>query len=164
MRVRLLPCFLVALVAVTLSACATNPYDTEVTEAGSQAPIERELDNPDTPDQGGSRLPNPATIALLASADEASANGNHGGAITYLERAVRMQPRDAGLWTRLAAAYLANDEIINATRHVRKAIALAADDDAAARDAWLTMADIKEAEGNLNEARSIRQRWVGGRG
>ena len=161
MRTKYLPWVVTAL---ALSACSTNPYNPEVTEAGSQAPIEREVRAPQEDEAPVQTQPNQATLTLLASADEATAVGNHNSAITYLERAVRMQPRKAALWTRLAGAYLANDELVNATRHVRKAIALAAGDEIATRDAWLTMAQIKQAEGNINEARSIRRRWANVRG
>ena len=142
-----------------MSACATNPYEPEVTEAGTQAPIEREQDESAEAEPSQPPAAERATATLLASAKQASVSGRHGEAINYLERAVRMQPRDPKLWTNLAAAYLANEELVNATRHVRKAIALAESDDVAAQQAWLTLADIKEAQGEVSEARSIRRQW-----
>ena len=146
-------------VIASLSACATNPYEPEVTEAGTQAPIEREQDESAEAEPSQPPAAERATATLLASAKQASVSGRHGEAINYLERAVRMQPRDPKLWTNLAAAYLANEELVNATRHVRKAIALAESDDVAAQQAWLTLADIKEAQGEVSEARSIRRQW-----
>ncbi|MEM7099440.1 MAG: tetratricopeptide repeat protein [Pseudomonadota bacterium] len=140
-----------------VSACGTNPYNPDIVESeSSSAPIER--DTQDTPEPPASNTAQ-ATNTLLASADAASTTGDHSRAINYLERAVRMDPRNPNIWIKLSRAYLQNDELLNATRHARKAIALAAGDDLTTRTAWLTLADIKEAEGNLNEAKSLRRRW-----
>ena len=85
-------------------------------------------------------------------------------AITYLERAVRIDPRNAELWTELSAAHLADNNLAAANQHVRKAIALAGDDPALSRSAWLQMADIRQAEGNRSEADAIRRRFSAVRG
>lgn len=85
-------------------------------------------------------------------------------AVTYLERAVRIDPRNATLWIELSAAHLADNNLAAANQHVRKAIALAGQDQALTRAAWLQMADIREAEGNRSEADAIRRRFAALRG
>ena len=95
----------------------------------------------------------------VAEAKAALADNNGLSAINLLERAIRMQPRDSELWVALAQAHLANNNIGAATQHARKAIALAGNEPALQRNAWLALADIREAEGMTTEARSIRRRY-----
>ena len=94
-----------------------------------------------------------------ASARDATKSNDHAGAIVSLERAIRITPRNSELWTELAAAHLAQDQLAVAIQHARKAIALAGNNSALAQKAWLTLADIREAEGRINEAKSIRRRY-----
>jgi tetratricopeptide (TPR) repeat protein len=105
-----------------------------------------------------------ATTTLLAAAHNAGKLNDHDGAIAYLERAVRIEPRNAELWIALSDAHLAAANLAAATQHARKAIALAGADERLVRQAWLQLADIREAQGNLSEARAIRSRYQSMRG
>ena len=102
---------------------------------------------------------NPATQTLLAEANSARTRGLTGEAITLLERAVRIEPRNPEVWTRLAAAYLQDEQVARAEQHINKAIALAAQRPLALREAWLVMADVREAQGKYSEAAQIRRRY-----
>ena len=100
-----------------------------------------------------------ATATLLASASDALEQHDHHTAIAYLQRAIRIEPRDAELWVQLSAAHLLDGNLTAAHQHVRKAIALAGRDERLVRRAWLALADIRAAEGNTAEADAIRRRY-----
>ena len=134
---------------------------------GTQAPIQR-TSAPAEPSTE-STVPaapatNEATQLLLAQAKQAREAEAHSDAVVYLERAIRLEPRNSALWSTLAQVHLDDGNLIAAKQHVRKAIALAGDNDGLQRSAWLTLADIREAEGAPAEAASIRRRYQTGRG
>jgi tetratricopeptide (TPR) repeat protein len=105
-----------------------------------------------------------ATLALLNQSDRAVANGAIDDALAYAERAVRIDPRRADLWTRLARLELANEDPDTAIRYAHKALALAGTRVDWTRDAWLVIAEAKDALGASEEAAAIRQRWATARG
>jgi predicted Zn-dependent protease len=108
--------------------------------------------------------PDEATLALLNQSDRAAASGAIDQALAYVERAVRIDPRRADLWTRLAQLELANEDPDTAIRYARKALSLAGSRVDWSRDAWLVIADAKEALGESAEATEIRSRWTTVRG
>ena len=59
----------------------------------------------------------------------------------------------------ISAQHLANGELAAARQHCRKAIALAGNDPAAARAAWLQMANVEDAAGNAAQAAALRRRY-----
>ncbi len=130
-------------------------------------PIERDTSQTDTEVDQDTQNSNAATNTLLAAATKASQNNDHNNAVVYLERAIRIDPRNAALWLRLSATHLANHDLAAANQHARKAIALAGSTTGSktgsnselTRSAWFQMADIKEAEGKRAEADSIRRRY-----
>lgn len=108
---------------------------------------------PATPPQNG------ATQTLLARANEALASQHPETAIMLLERAVRIEPREALLWIRLSRAHLAQGEMRSAFQHARKAIALAGSDSSKFSAAWLQLANVFTAQGKNAEAQQIRRRF-----
>jgi tetratricopeptide (TPR) repeat protein len=85
-------------------------------------------------------------------------------AIVLLERAIRIEPREASLWIRLSEVHLSQRDDVTAFQHARKAIALAGSDSNKAAAAWLQLAKVYEAQGKTREARQIRQRYSRARG
>jgi Tfp pilus assembly protein PilF len=85
-------------------------------------------------------------------------------AIVLLERAIRIEPREASLWVRLSEVHLSQRDDVTAFQHARKAIALAGSDSNKAAAAWLQLAKVYEAQGKNREARQIRQRYSSARG
>jgi Tfp pilus assembly protein PilF len=85
-------------------------------------------------------------------------------AIVLLERAIRIEPREALLWVRLSEVHLSQRDDVTAFQHARKAIALAGSDSNKAAAAWLQLAKVYEAQGKTREARQIRQRYSRARG
>ena len=156
---------LLGLAALCLSACETLPNQPSppVQDSSSDAPREVEVEQSEA-EVRQSPNTDQATESLRLAANTASQQGDHVGAISYLERAVRIDPRNARLWTSLAAEHLAKGDLRAASQHARKAIALAAGDSERTRAAWLQLADVRAAEGKVEEAASIRQRYSTGRG
>ena len=152
--------------AFLLTACAVPGGPPPVVEEAGQAPIERDDTRDDSADLDENLEPDTssATLALVTEARNASAAANHANAVAYLERAVRIEPRNAQLWVELSAAHLANGNLAAANQHARKAIALAGTDQRLSRLAWLQLADIRDAEGSSAEANAIRRRYRTGEG
>ncbi|XOV84538.1 MAG: tetratricopeptide repeat protein [bacterium] len=147
-----------------LTGCATPPTTPPVIEDAGTPPVERDVEVAGTGDTQTAPDTSAATLALLAQAQKAMDDAAPQTAITYLERAVRIDPRNAQLWTQLSAAHLADNNLAAANQHIRKAIALAGEDPVLSRSAWLQMADIREAQGNRSEADAIRRRFAALRG
>ena len=140
------------------SGTATGPQQTEQSQADSghaQTRVEPERMEPDTGN---------ATLALLQQSDRAAAGGSITEAIAYTERAVRIEPRHADLWIKLAGLQLANNNPAAATQYARKALTLAGDRIDWQRQAWLIIADASQAQGRNEEARTIREQWQTARG
>ena len=135
-----------------LYGCAAAPYVPAPPD--SDPPASAEIEQPEA---DSTTL---ATATLLASASDALEQDDHQSAIAYLQRAIRIEPRDAELWVQLSAAHLLDGNLTAAHQHVRKAIALAGRDERLVRRAWLALADIREAEGNTAEADAIRRRYA----
>ena len=150
--------------AIAVAGCANNPVVPEVEDAGSQSPIEREITETPAAEEEQAPRTSAATQALIASAEASSQTSDYATAINYLERAIRLEPRNPRLWINIGQAYLNNAELANASQHLRKAIALASGDEDLTREAWLAYADLREAQGYASEARSLRRRWRSGRG
>lgn len=153
-----------ALVAAALLAgCATTPVPS--TREGSTLP-----DSGSPGRDGSSAEPMPGTprqtpgpevptLALLQQSERAVQAGNVDEAIGYVERAIRLSPRDPGLWLRLAELQLAAGHDGTAIQMANKAIALSSSRPDVQRSAWLVVADARERQGDPDEAARIRQRW-----
>lgn len=159
---------LLALALATLAGCATAP-------APEAAPGESSETEPTIPPEPGAKTQpdaapptrpssEGATLALLNQSERAAESGAIDEALSYAERAVRIDPRRADLWTRLAQLELQNEDPTTAIRYAQKALSLAANRPDWERDAWLVIADAKEAMGEADEAADIRERWQTARG
>ena len=105
-----------------------------------------------------------ATLALLEQSERAASAGDADAAVAYVERAIRLNPRAADLWLQLARLQLANADPDAAVQFANKAISLAGDRVDWVRDAWLLIADARAAQGDVDSAREIRERWRSYRG
>ncbi|MCZ6640046.1 MAG: tetratricopeptide repeat protein [Gammaproteobacteria bacterium] len=154
----------IVLFALT-TGCSTAPSfpPVQIPERESTSPsetptTERQPTAARTADTGG------ATLALLRQSERANRAGEHQEAVGYIERAIRLNPLQADLWTELASLHLQNDDLENALRFANKAVSLAGRRADWLRDAWLLIADAKAQQGNKAEARAIRKRWRSYRG
>lgn len=161
------------LLALLLGGCATSSTtggtaEESAPEATTEIGAEDQSTSPrgeQSPAEAAARpSPDGATLALLNQSERAAEGGSVDEALSYAERAVRIDPRRADLWTHLATLELLNEDPATAIRYARKALALASDRPDWTRDAWLVIADAKEAMGDDAAAADIRKRWRTARG
>jgi tetratricopeptide (TPR) repeat protein len=102
--------------------------------------------------------PNRAVATLVRRAEDQQAAGDLGAAAVSLERALRIAPDDAALWSRLAAVRLERREYASVQQLAAKSNALAAPRDTVlqARN-WRLIAAARRALGDDTGARSAEQ-------
>lgn len=138
-----------------------TPAEPPVEDASTPAP-EEEADAPAAPPAPAPRARSDTeapTVALLRQSNRAASSGDLAGAIAYVERAIRLNSRDAELWLELARLQLRAERPATAEQLAHKAIALAGNRDDQQRQGWLLVADAKEAQGEDAAAARIRERW-----
>jgi hypothetical protein len=113
------------------------------------APTEKER-----PAAGGYTAP---TATLVAMADQAEDRGEYGQAASSLERALRIEPRNAYLWNRLAHLRFSEGRYGEAGDLAAKSNALAGRDRALKRDNWKMVAAARRAAGDIPGARAAEQ-------
>ena len=156
-RLALPPFLLRGLILTLIGGCSTAPgYPPE--PPPSTVPETETTSEVRTPD------PESATLALLRQSERAKRAGEHAQAVGYIERAIRLNPRQADLWTKLAVIHLNNHDPDQAQRFANKAIVLAGSRADWLRDAWLVIADAKAQQGEHAQAKQIRKRWRSYRG
>ncbi len=94
----MIPFFGLALLVLNIAACSVAPINS-VDKGRSAGPAD----------------------TLLAQANSKASLGETNQAIAVLERAVRLQPRDANAWLRLAELYLGLGEAHKAEQFARRA-------------------------------------------
>ena len=94
-----------ALLAVFLGACASSPGPSTPREPEVEARV-REPARQDSEGIQVFPLQNPAVKELLADASSAEKTGDYGQAASYLERALRIQPRDPEILQSMAEVQL----------------------------------------------------------
>ncbi len=99
-----------------------------------------------------------AVSGLMQQAARQQRSGDLTGAAATMERALRIEPRNAHLWNRLAQLRLAQQRYGQAEDLAAKSNALAAADRALRRDNWLLIAKARRAAGNLPGARLAENR------
>lgn len=90
--------------AVTLSACGTNPYslpNVETAEPSYEDPAPAPVPPPREVETGGDS----AHRVLVARASEASSRGDYDQALAHLERAQRIDPDNAEIYLALARTH-----------------------------------------------------------
>ena len=98
-------------------------------------------------------------LALLEESERALDAGDLALSISVLERALRIEPRRADLWTALARAHLRDDAPERAVQFAERALGLAGNRVDWQRDAWLVIADAYSQLGREDEGRRIRRDW-----
>ena len=160
---------LTAVLALLITGCTNSPAPApESVEPGAELEDAQAVEGPAQQAESQTPAPRPspdqATLALLNQSERAAASGDIDEALSYAERAVRIDPRRADLWTGLARLELANQDPDTAIRYAQKALSLAGTRADWQRDAWLVIADAKEVLGEPAEAAEIRARWATVRG
>lgn len=95
-----------------------------------------------------------AVVALLDQADSHHTGGDPDAAAAALERALRIEPRNARLWQRLARVRLDQDQAAQAEQLALKSNALAGGDYRLRAQNWRIVARARSAMGDSKGARS----------
>lgn len=91
----------------------------------------------------------PAVDSLVLAANENSQSGNYDSAVSSIERAIRIEPRNAGLYYKLAVLRLNQSKPRLAEDIARKAALMAADDSKLKKHCWLLIANAREQQSNF---------------
>lgn len=102
-----------------------------------------------------------AVLALMNEAQAARDSGNLEGAAVALERALRVQPRSALLWYRLAELRLQQEKPQMAVDLALKSKLLAGSDRALVRQNWALIAQAKHSLGDEEGAAAAERQAVG---
>lgn len=142
-----------------LGACATAPGEVPVEErsgatAGTHA-MPGTMRSSSTPynKEVPSTGPNAAVIALLDAADRDRAAGRNDSAAASLERALRLEPKNAYLWYRLAALRLEQKNWQQAFVLANKSNSLITDNTPLKIWNWELIAEAKRQLGEADAAR-----------
>ncbi|PSQ91768.1 MAG: hypothetical protein BRD57_03875 [Proteobacteria bacterium SW_6_67_9] len=139
----------IVVVLALAAGCATPKQ--ESTEA--QQPADEPLDTEATIDHD---VDNRAVSLLWEQAQEARRAGRLDEAVDKLERAVRMAPEDAVIWSRLAELRLQQKDFAVAENLASKSNALAGDQRLLRYRNWLIVAEARRRRGDEEGARQAQ--------
>jgi len=94
----------------------------------------------------------PAVAELVAKADQASASGQHDAARANLERALKISPRDATLWHRLATVSYAQEDWAQAKALAERSLSLAPAGSPLGARNWTLIGNAESKLGNQSAA------------
>jgi tetratricopeptide (TPR) repeat protein len=143
-------------VSTVLSGCAA-PQTGSRPPPSTQPPPEQPAPAP-TPPATPAPAPAPRsdasapTLALVLQSERSARDGDLESAIAYVERAIRLNSRDASLWLRLARLQLDANRPASAEQIAQRAIALAGNVADQQRRGWLLVAEAREAQGDDDAA------------
>jgi hypothetical protein len=98
----------------------------------------------------------PAVGSLVMAANENSQGGNQDSAVSSIERAIRIEPRNATLYYKLAVLRLKQSKPRLAEDIARKAALLAVNDNALKKHSWLLIANARELQKNVAGAKKAK--------
>jgi hypothetical protein len=98
----------------------------------------------------------PAVGSLVMAANENSQGGNLDSAVSSIERAIRIEPRNATLYYKLAVLRLNQSKPRLAEDLARKAALLAVNDTALKKHSWLLIANARELQNNVAGANKAK--------
>ncbi len=101
---------------------------------------------------------NAAVVALVDNADQQAAAGKPDSAAAAIERALRIEPRNATLWRRLAELRLSQGQPEQAENLAHKSNSLAASDLRLQAANWRLIAEARKARGDGSGAREASER------
>jgi tetratricopeptide (TPR) repeat protein len=100
----------------------------------------------------------PAVGALVLAASQNTKAGNIESATTTIERAIRIEPRNATLYYKLALLRLRQSKPVMAEDLAKKAVLLASNDTQMKKHSWLLIARAREMQGDLNGGKEARSK------
>lgn len=164
---------MVSLLGLSLAACANIANHPESARIAAQVE-DRSVEGRVVVDGQVLPMPNQASIqveelpsqirvspvvqGLLASAAQQRSDGKPSAAANYLERALRIEPRNAILWSRLADIRFAQSNWQQAIQLAAKSNTLAATDQQLRRRNWYLMVNSYSALDNSAQAQKYRDK------
>lgn len=156
---------LILLMIANLSACVTHsgldvpsqePADVEdrIIIDGEALPLPED-DLPNVEPLSNSRAVSPVVKSLLAQARNKRRLGDWSGAAILLERALRIEPRNAMVWSRLANIRFDQQSWSKAVQLAAKSNTLAVGDIDLKRQNWILMANAYEELGDPSSAKRV---------
>jgi len=106
----------------------------------------------------GQNNTSPVVQRLLTEAEHQRAAGAPEAAANFLERALRIAPQNAMLWSRLADIRYAQNDFQQSVQLAAKSNTLAASDQQLRRQNWYLMANAYLAMGNQQAAQKYRDK------
>ncbi|WP_245535853.1 tetratricopeptide repeat protein [Thiorhodococcus drewsii] len=100
----------------------------------------------------------PAARALANQAEQQRQAGDYAGAAASLERSLRIAPREAYLWNRLARVRMEQGQAVQAGNLASRSNDLAGGDADVKRDNWRMIAEAKRRAGDAAGASAAEQR------
>ncbi len=100
----------------------------------------------------------PAVVALMSQADASSKQGDLETAVATVERALRIEPRNAVLVYKLAALRLEQNKPGLAIDLAKKSALLASNDKGLKKSCWLLIADARKSQGDNYGAAEAKQK------
>ena len=157
-----------------LQGCSSQPVQTSpppVVDKGLQAPVTQARDKsgealPPYQQQPQQRLPAeaaavsqpPAVLALLDQAEQQANAGELESAAASLERAIRIDPRNAVLWYHLATVRLSQGESVQAEQLAVKSNSLAGNNTAQQARNWRLIGQARREQNNPDGAAAAENR------
>lgn len=147
---------------------SSDRIETEDQEAGAQSDgIETAAYTPPASEpeslqkeypRGVAEVSGPAVISLHGQAKQSAAGGDHASAIALLERALRIEPRNAFVWTALAEQHLAADHYDQAENTAARANGFARGNPYLEARNWRVIADARRDSGDQSGAEVAHER------
>ncbi|WP_296806260.1 tetratricopeptide repeat protein [Thiocapsa sp.] len=128
--------------------------------AAPPAPAVQVAAVPPAPALAAPGLP-PAADALARQAEQQRQSGDYAGAAASLERSLRIAPREAYLWNRLARVRLEQGQAGQAGNLASRSNDLAGDTPLIKKDNWRVIAESKRRSGDIAGATEAEQRASG---
>lgn len=160
----------VAVVLTALQACAPNVYypprgeriPPPVVEQGTQGPVVSPAPRPPEviapQPMPAPRAQPPAVLALLDTAERQANAGDPESAAASLERAIRIDPRNAVLWYHLATVRLSQGDAQAAEQLATKSTSLAPGNSVQQARNWQLIARARAAQNDVKGAAAAEQR------
>jgi tetratricopeptide (TPR) repeat protein len=152
-------CSVLAACSVAPSGDSRPPVEERGTATGeSPQPLESKVEVKEEPGALPSRVSSqPAVVSLVARADDQMQAGDLGAAAASLERALRIDARNARLWSRLAAVRLEQGDFWQAAGLAAKSNSLAGDNPVLQAYNWRLIARARRGEDDLAGAREAEE-------
>lgn len=103
-------------------------------------------------------LQNPAVDLLLAEAERLELAGEHQAAVAKIDEALSIEPENPRLWQLKAEALLRSDRFLDAEKLAMKSFDLGSRIGEWCMRNWLTIAESRDALGDISTSTAARQR------